>query len=175
MNRTFLRSIGTVLSLGVILVLFFASPARAETALLQCTGTGGATYSPGLTLAAQNTNLTAVGTYVCVGVPMSLVFATFDGTAAGFFSCTSGAGTFAVTIGWSDGQSSEATGNFLLTVRGGVAVTVLNGTVNSGRFPGATVAFTFQVLLVDNPLGCSAPPGIRSTSGTATFTLVSVL
>jgi hypothetical protein len=161
------------LLLGVFLLC--GTAARAEPVLLTCpVGTEATNYSPGITNAARKVNFSGDAVLgPCTGLSTGVVFAKIHSEGQGQLACSvnGGAAPSRLSIVWSDGTSSVATGQTVLNVKTtGQLVLVLNARVTSGRFPGANIVRTLT--LAQTALGgCSTSDGVKAVAGVATLTV----
>ncbi|NTX55350.1 hypothetical protein [Myxococcus sp. CA039A] len=156
----------------VATLALFAAPASAEPVLLTCPGIVQAQYSPGMTNAPRVITATGDGTFgPCVGVPLSLLSASFVAEGTGTLSCVSGTNRLDSQLNWSDGSVSHLDTSVLITVRPlGEVVATYSGTVVGGRFQGASVLITF-VLAQTQALGCFTEEGVTATVGPTVLTI----
>lgn len=167
----------TIVFFGALLAIgLSASPASAELVQLVCPGTQASHFDPGLTNMPQPTASTVVGVVgPCIGLPVGIVWATFESGSQGLRSCefasvTPTAAVF-LTLNWNDGTQSVAEQTSVVISRPvGQIVIVSTNRVTSGRFLNATVVRT-QTLLQTNLLGCFTPQGVTDVAGPTTVTV----
>ncbi|NTX62969.1 hypothetical protein HUA74_20165 [Myxococcus sp. CA051A] len=161
-----------LLSSFVATLALFAAPASAEPVLLTCPGIVQAQYSPGMTNTPQVVTTAVSGTFgPCVGVPLSLLSASFGGGGTGTLSCLAGSTQASSQLTWSDGSVSNLSLSILVTVRPlGEVVVAYSGTVASGRFQGANVLMTL-VLAQTQVTGCFTAEGVTATVGPTVLTI----
>ncbi|WP_424215753.1 hypothetical protein ACN20G_26705 (plasmid) [Streptomyces sp. BI20] len=140
-----------------------ASPASAGVIDVECVGTFGRSFSPGLSPATQPTLVTNTSTY-----STCLTGASGTGVDAGTFdlSCVPvTAGPPAIeTIGWNDAQGSSSTISWSAPTAVGQTV-VLTGRVTSGLYAGDTATkITSGVSYLGSLPGCLL--GVPVTTGT---------
>lgn len=164
--------IAPLFSAFVAALSLFAAPASAEPVLLNCPGISHAQYSPGMTNTPREITVTGGGTFgPCVGVPLSLLSASFVAEGKGTLSCVAGSNQLAAQLIWNDGSVSALNATILITVRPlGEVVATYSGTVASGRFQGANVLITF-VLAQTQVTGCLTEEGVTATVGPAVLTI----
>ncbi len=168
----FSLTVATVVAANVALLLP-GSVAHADgPALISCSGTGTQTYSPGLTLTAKQTLITAHGSYSCTGGG-AVTSSDFD------FHYTVQAGCLVTppetmgttTINWNSGPPSTVSATIIVTRPGGQTVATTVGTVTAGQFLGYTVNQT-AVYPALSLAQCATDQGVTQSNGVVALTLV---
>lgn len=174
------RSLVLVVFGAVFSLCVSAAPAAAEVVQLVCPGTQASHFDPGLTNTPTLTTSTVVGLVgPCVGLPLGMVWATFESGSQGTRSCelASAMATSAVflTLNWNDGTQSVAEQTSVVISRPlGQIVIVSTNRVTSGRFVNAIVVRT-QTLLQTSLLGCFTPQGVTDVAGPTTLTITGLM
>jgi hypothetical protein len=167
--RTRLLGVTVAALVAVGSALIMAGPAHAtSTADETCVGTTSATYSPGITDTPSSTDFTLADAYdTCVGSDSTITsgYDGFSGTIT--TSCNVlDAVPYVDTVHWNNGSESVIYFTTLdVDTELDAQVVVLDGDVISGEYAGDTVVETSE-FLISNLLGCLAPGGLTSTSGT---------
>ncbi|MBW4569865.1 MAG: hypothetical protein KME31_18125 [Tolypothrix carrinoi HA7290-LM1] len=157
---------------------FVNQSARAQVLELTCTGSQTTTYSPGLQLTPQPTNLTIQGAATtCTSLTDSSVKSgTYTATGQVTNSCLLSSPTpaFDLTINWNNGQSSTIsfTSNTVLSPLATTQV-VSTGQVTSGLFQGA-MATSSVTVVTPQATQCLSPGGVTTLSGPLVLTLTRV-
>jgi hypothetical protein len=152
------------------------TPAKATTPTLDetCTGTISTTYSPGLLFTPQLVNLNSHLRFgPCKSSDPRISSRSIDFTGGLQESClelvlpASGL----LTIAWNNDRSSTFAFTIRQTIVAGQVIDVATGTIQAGEFTGDTALVTAIVATLNFPK-CLAPPGLTSTSGVLTLSIV---
>lgn len=154
-----------------VVIAGMALPASQALAVgeLTCVATSEVTYSPGLRLFTQETNITFDANYTgCVSLTGSTIT---SGSRSGSFigprSCLAlpPSGSGPLEVNWSNGESSLVDATSQSTDVGGQTVHLITGPIISGAFAGKM--FNEQIVQASlNLLYCLIAPGITSQTGT---------
>ncbi|WP_327179533.1 hypothetical protein OG599_32455 [Streptomyces sp. NBC_01335] len=163
--RTAVSTLAALL-LAFTSALLAAPTAHADPVVMVCTGTGLQTYSPGITLSTQQTEVTnSSDLTTCLGGPVSSgrhSFGPFDTTASCLYTPPIGDDAFDLT--WNDNTTSHYEGTYVVVVTGGQLIVTSTGTITSGRFAGKALQ-EIVTYLAPNLLQCATPQGVTSISG----------
>jgi hypothetical protein len=166
------RVLGIALAATLACVAFGAGSAQALTSVA-CTGSEGASFSPGLTNTPTSTLTTFAAGYDCVSLTHpSITSGAISTSATLTLSCaalTSGA-TRTRTIRWNTGETSEYTFTSTIDVQlGNHLLVTRTGSITAGKFNGATTAEEVDVVAYrDN---CVTTTGVLSYTGTNVLTI----
>ena len=155
----------------VVLCAAAILPAKASAAGLldlTCTGTQTVTFSPGLLLTPQKTEIQA-------NTSLEACLSASDGTVASGTSTSSRSSDISCvtldeatsstrTFRWSNGNTSTFAFNQTVTRATGVTVVTQTGTIVAGEFAGDAAVLTVTEAQL-NVTQCLAPPGITGESG----------
>ncbi|WP_405657887.1 hypothetical protein OG379_00095 [Streptomyces sp. NBC_01166] len=138
-----LRAGLAVMLLSVLGIVATAGSADADSPLVACTGSQNSNHSPGVTNVPQTVTVDSVTSYTCVLPLLGSVSHTEHSVVPGL-SCPNLLNTApgAVTLHWSDGQSSAFSFTQNLEAVNGVTTLIRLGSITSGRFAGHTVTET---------------------------------
>ncbi|WP_327063526.1 hypothetical protein OG196_01275 [Kitasatospora purpeofusca] len=147
--RFSLRLSTTLSATALAALLTPAGPANADTALLTCTESTTATYSPAIVNTPQGITVNASGTASCTGLPPGYTSATTSDQYTVTLGCTDllQFPTGTKTYTW----NNSATSTFSFTrinnrVVNGTTVVELIGSITAGTFQGAVVNATATAL-----------------------------
>lgn len=151
-------------------ILLPASAAHAADSTT-CTGTSQLTYSPGLTLSAQDVTFTENDTIpTCTSTDTTLTSAStltysYPITGATCDDIEAATNTGELVMHWNNGQTSTLNGLAgEETITDGILQDTATGTVIAGEFDGATAVINWTYLV--NPLSCLSPGGLTTLNGT---------
>ncbi|MCW8126720.1 hypothetical protein [Microbulbifer halophilus] len=138
---------------------------------LTCTASADITYSPGLRLFEQQTDITFdVGYSGCTSLTGSTITGgSRSGSFTGSRSCLAlpASGSATIEIYWDDGQTSVVDATTQSTDAAGQTVHILTGPIISGPFAGKIFSEELVQASLDL-LSCLVAPGVESQTGVGT-------
>ncbi|MFD3739567.1 hypothetical protein [Streptomyces sp. NPDC058629] len=139
--------------------------------VLECVATSTAQYQPGITLTPRNVDVDVSASLSgCTGVA-GITAGTVHAQGEGTLSCSTGTYHVSGETTWNDGTVSHFSNAVVYSLRpGGSVVAVVSGTIDSGRFAGATTTTT-AVLANTDPAACLSSEGVTSGSGVGAYVL----